>query len=79
MIRKLILTFFIFLIGCKSYEERFTLQDYDEDSAVIAYSEVKYHEINGSKVRVKQLDFDKLDVLRKEVFFGDEFINKIRY
>ena len=57
MIRKLILAFFIFLIGCKSYNERFTIQDYDENSAVIAYSEVKNYEINGSKVRVKQLRF----------------------
>ena len=77
MLKKYILFLFLIIIGCKSYEERFTIQDYDEDSAVIAYSEVKYHEINGSKVRVKQLDFDKLDVLRKEVFFGDEFINKL--
>ena len=79
MLKKYILFLFLIIIGCKSYEERFTIQDYDEDSAVIAYSEVKYHQINGSKVRVKQLDFDKFDILRKEVFFGDEFINKIRY
>ena len=61
MLKKYILFLFLIIIGCKSYEERFTIQDYDEDSAVIAYSEVKYHKINGSKVRVKQLDFDKLD------------------
>ena len=79
MLKKITLILFIILIGCQSYEDRFFIQEYDEDSADIAYSEVKHHRINGVKQRVKQLDFDSRDVLRKEIFFGEEFINKIRF
>jgi len=79
MLKKITLILLIILTGCKSYEDRFFIQDYDESSADITYSETKYHDINGSKQRVKQLDFDSKNVLRKEIFFGDEFINKIRF
>ena len=65
-------------MGCDSYEERFFEQQYKEQSDQIAYSEVKYHRINGSRERVKKLGYDKRDVLRKEIFFGDKFISKIR-
>ena len=75
---KLILILFIIFIGCDSYEKRFFEQQYEEQPDAIAYSEVKYHRINGSRERVKQLEYDKGDILRKEIFFGDKFINKIR-
>ena len=75
--KKINISIFIFLIGCKSYEERFTIQDYDENSAVIAYSEVKHHEINGLKVRVKQLDFDKFDILKKKFSLGTSLLIKL--
>ena len=75
---KLILILFIIFVGCDSYEERFFEQQYQEQSDEIAYSEVKYHRINGSRERVKQLEYDKRNILRKEIFFGDKFINKIR-
>ena len=65
-------------MGCDSYEERFFEQQYKEQSDQIAYSEVKYHRINGSRERVKKLEYDKRDILRKEIFFGDNFISKIR-
>ena len=58
MLKKIILILLVILTGCQSYEDRFFIQEYDEDSADIAYSEVKHHRINGVKQRVKQLDFD---------------------
>ena len=79
MLIKITLILFIIFIGCDSYEERFFEQDYEEDPIDIAYSEIKYHRINGSKQRVKKLEFDNKDVLRKEIFFGHKFINKIRF
>jgi len=79
MLKRLILILFIIFIGCDSYEERFFDQGYQEDSADIEYSEIKYHKINGSKQRVKKLEYDNKDILRKEIFFGDKFINKIRF
>jgi len=79
MLTKLTLILFIIFIGCDSYEERFFEQNYEEDPTDIAYSEIKYHRINGSKKRVKKLEFDNKDILRKEIFFGHKFINKIRF
>ena len=47
MLTKLILILFIIFIGCDSYEERFFDQGYQEDSAEIEYSEIKYHKIRA--------------------------------
>ena len=63
---KLFLTIlFLFLIGCQSYQDRFTPDEYKAYDNILYHSEEIYYPINGVKQKVKTLDFDKNNILRK--------------
>ena len=77
---KLFLTIlFLFLLGCQSYQDRFTPNTYKAIDKILHHSEEIYYPINGVKQKVKTLDFDKSNILRRETFYRNKSIHKIKY
>ena len=74
-----ILSILLFItLGCKSYDDRFSAKDYKETKGEIEHDEIRYYDINGTRKKAKKLEYDKNDILRKETFFRENYINKIR-
>ena len=75
----LLLTTLLISVGCESYADRFSAKDSNEDQkGVIEYSDIKYYKINGVKKKAKKLDYDKNDILRREVLYNNNQISRIR-
>jgi len=77
--RTLLIILFIFYYGCESYNARFFKKvDYSENISEYHYSDIRYYPIAGVKQKVKRIDYDKNDIIRKETFFRDNQVHKIR-
>jgi antitoxin component YwqK of YwqJK toxin-antitoxin module len=73
------LILFFFYYGCESYNSRFFKKvDYNEKKSEYHYSDIRYYPIAGVKQKVKKIDFDKNDIIRKETFFRDNRVYRIR-
>ena len=65
--------------GCESYNSRFFKQvDYNENESEYYYSDIRYYSIAGIKQKVKTIDYDKNNIIRRETFFRDNKIYKMR-
>ena len=79
---------FIFYYGCESHNYKDSLPsnffkfskkvDYGEELSEYHYSDIRYYPIAGVKQKVKKVDYDKNDIIRKETFFRDNQIYRIR-
>ena len=83
MINNIYRIFFSILLflyyGCESYNTRFFKKvDYNEKKSEYHYSDIRYYSIAGVKQKVKKIDYDKNDVIRKETFFRADNIYRIR-
>ena len=83
MINNIYRIFFSILLflyyGCESYNTRFFKKvDYNEKKSEYHYSDIRYYPIAGVKQKVKKIDYDKNDIIRKETFFRADNIYRIR-
>ena len=78
MNRRYILILFVLAVGCESYNNRFTQKEYKENKSRIINSDVLYYEIGGVKQKVKKLEYDQNDILRKETFFRESKTHRIK-
>jgi len=77
ILRIFLLWFFSY--GCESYNDRFFKKtDYNEDKSQYHYSDIRYYSIAGVKQKVKKIDYDKNNIIRKESFFRDDQLYKIK-
>lgn len=75
----ILITILFIGVGCESYSDRFSEKDSNEDQkGVIEYSDIKYYQINGVKKKAKKLDYDKNDILRREVLYNNNQVSRIK-
>tara|TARA_Y100001970_G_C14174331_1_gene826056 strand:+ start:113 stop:766 length:654 start_codon:yes stop_codon:yes gene_type:complete len=77
--RIFLLIIIFYSYGCESYNSRFFKQEnYNEQINEYHYSDIRYYPIGGIKQKVKKIDYDRNDIIRKETFFRNNQIHKIK-